>query len=78
MSSISENVNEELRSLIAKNLHRLMAKTGFERQALADKCDMGVTTISNILNASGSSNPKPITIQRLAKGMGVDVDEFYK
>lgn len=77
MNATNDKVSEELKAAIAKNLHRLMAKTGYERQTLADKCTMGVTTISQLLNAT-TNNPKPSTIKRLADGMGVDVDEFYK
>jgi transcriptional regulator with XRE-family HTH domain len=73
-----EKLNSDLLQMIAKNMHRLMARSGLDRKTLAEKSEVSFATISLMLNATATSNPKPATIRKLAKGFGVDIDEFYK
>ncbi len=58
-----------------ENLLRLMAAEGLSVRGLAERSGLDERTIRGIL---GSSNkPHAQTLHRLAKGLGVGVDEFF-
>jgi transcriptional regulator with XRE-family HTH domain len=58
-----------------ENLLRLMATEGLSVRGVADRADLDERTIRGILN--GGNKPHPQTLHRLAKGLGVKVDEFF-
>jgi transcriptional regulator with XRE-family HTH domain len=58
-----------------ENLRRLMAARGLSIRQLARKTDLDERTIRGIL--SGTNRPHAQTLNRLAEGLGVAVDEFF-
>jgi transcriptional regulator with XRE-family HTH domain len=58
-----------------ENLLRLMATEGLSVRRVAQQADLDERTIRGILN--GGNKPHPQTLHRLAKGLGVKVDEFF-
>lgn len=57
------------------NLRRLMATRGLTVEQVVEQSGLDKRTIQGILD--GSNKPHMRTINRLAKGLGVSVDEFF-
>lgn len=64
------------RKLESFNLRRLMAKHNMTTERLVALTGVDERTIRGIRN--GTAKPHGRTINKLAKGLGVDVDEFYR
>jgi transcriptional regulator with XRE-family HTH domain len=58
-----------------ENLLRLMATVGLSVRGVAEQTSLDERTIRGILN--GGNKPHAQTLHRLAKGLGVKVDEFF-
>jgi len=58
-----------------ENLSRLMAVRGWTWEQLAQTTGVDTRTIRNILE--NAHKPRPETLHRLARGLGVAVDEFF-
>jgi transcriptional regulator with XRE-family HTH domain len=58
-----------------ENLRRLMAVNGWTLMGIAAQTGLEVRTIRGIL--TGAKKPHSQTLHRLAKGLGVSVDEFF-
>ena len=58
-----------------ENLSRLMAAEGLSIHDVAEKTGLDERTIRGIL--SGANKPHARSLHRLAKGLGVAIDEFY-
>ena len=58
-----------------ENLGRLLATEGLSVQQVAARTGLDARTIRGIL--SGRSEPHARTLHRLARGLGVKVDEFF-
>ena len=62
---------------IDKNSYLLMlAKNSMNTRDLAKECGIGESTLSKIIN--GLSEPRPATLGRIAKVLGVDVEKIVK
>jgi transcriptional regulator with XRE-family HTH domain len=59
----------------AENLRRLMADRGLSIRQLAEETGLDERTIRGIL--SGANTPQARTLHRLARGLGVPVDELF-
>jgi transcriptional regulator with XRE-family HTH domain len=57
------------------NLARLMAAAGASVREVAQRTGLDLRTIRGILNGKQKAHPR--TIQRLAQGLDVSVDEFF-
>ena len=60
---------------VGENLRRLMAAGGLSIRRLAEKTALDERTIRGILG--GTNTPHARTLNRLAEGLGVPVDEFF-
>lgn len=60
----------------AKNLRRLMARCGVTQRELARRSGLNLRTLKSLLNSR--SRPHGRTLQRLAVGLGVPVDELFQ
>ena len=60
---------------LGENLLRLMADRGLSIRRLAEQTGLDVRTIHGILG--GTTTPHAPTLQRLAEGIGVAVDELF-
>jgi transcriptional regulator with XRE-family HTH domain len=58
-----------------ENLRRLLAQRGLSICQLAEETDLDERTIRGILG--GANTPHARTLHRLARGLGVPVDEFF-
>jgi len=71
---MAEHVDDSLRKT-GENLRRLMAERGLTTDQVAESSGVDKRTIKGMLD--GQKKPYPRTINRLAKGLGVPVDEFF-
>lgn len=62
-------------NLPQQNLRRLMARRGTTIEELAGRSGVDCRSIRGILD--GRKRPQARTLHRLAKGLGVDADEFF-
>lgn len=62
--------------LDVKRLHLELARLCLSKKELCDLSGVDVVTLSRIIN--GSQNPRPATIGRIAKALGVDVTELLE
>ena len=60
----------------ARNLRRLMARQGLTLGELADRSGLNLRTLKSLLRAE--TRPHGRTLQRLAAGLGVPVDELFQ
>ena len=60
---------------VGQNLARLLATEGLTVHQVAERTGLDERTIRGIL--SGSTEPHAQTLHRLARGLGVKVDEFF-
>jgi transcriptional regulator with XRE-family HTH domain len=58
-----------------ENLLRLMAARGLTMSGVAEQSGLDVRTVRGVLR--GDKRPHARTLQRLAEGLGVAVDEFF-
>lgn len=58
-----------------KKLEIAMARAELNRNSLADKAEMPIPTICNVLKRESC---KPATIGKIAKALGVDVTEILE
>lgn len=68
------NTNDSVR--LGNNLKRLRAEKGLTQADIAKAVDVTCPYLSNIEN--GKVNPKLSTLAKLAKAVGVKVDELIK
>ncbi len=61
---------------VAKRLAQLRREQGMTQEQLADKSGLDRVAIANI--ETGIRRPTVTTVYRLAKGMGVKVEDFFK
>lgn len=71
---MADCVDDSLRKT-GGNLRRLMADRGLTTDQVAESAGVDKRTIQGMLD--GRKRPHPRTINRLAKGLGVPVDEFF-
>jgi transcriptional regulator with XRE-family HTH domain len=64
-------------TLYSANLRRLMARLNLTLHDVTEKSGLNVRTIKAILNGR-NSKPHSRTLHRLAIGLGVETDEFFK
>jgi transcriptional regulator with XRE-family HTH domain len=60
----------------ARNLRRLMARQGLTLREVAEKTRLNLRTLKALVR--GKSRPHGRTLQRLAAGLGVPVDELFQ
>lgn len=65
----------EIRKLVGWNLRRLRLKRGLSQEALAGE-HMDTAHVSRI--ERGTENPTLLVLNNLAKGLGVNIPEFFK
>lgn len=61
--------------VVANNIRRLMASHGMTYDDVVVACELDERTVRGI--ARGEKNPHARTLQRLAEGFGVEVDELF-
>lgn len=61
---------------LAHNIHRLMARHGLTQAALAQRSDLDERTIKGLLRGT-NTKPHARTLFKLARGLGVSVDELF-
>ncbi len=61
---------------VAKRLAQLRREQGMTQEQLADKSGLDRVAIANI--ETGIRRPTVTTVYRLAKGMGVKVEDYFK
>jgi len=71
---MSSNISK---SNIAKNIKKLRRKKGISQDRLSKLADLSLNTIVNI-EASNNSNPTIETLEKIAKALGVSVEELLK
>jgi len=64
-------------SLIAKNIRKLRKKLGISQDKLSKLADVSHNTIIKI-ESGGIQNPTIETAQKIAKALGVSLDELTK
>jgi transcriptional regulator with XRE-family HTH domain len=62
---------------LAENLRRLLARQGLTLAELAESAEVDERTIRALLQGR-NVRPHSRTLQRLAAGLGVDTDEFFR
>ncbi|MER2061448.1 MAG: helix-turn-helix transcriptional regulator [Aerococcus urinaeequi] len=67
---------QEMKNMISKNLHRLMAHKGLHATALSKVVSISYKKIVEFIE--GTATPNPEQVKLLADALGADVDEFYK
>lgn len=70
------STTQEKHSRYGINLRRLMVKFDMDFRAVMAATNLDERTIRGIL--SGANKPHPATLDKLAEGIGVDVEEFSK
>ena len=66
---------EKLQRRIGKRIKELRKEKGLEQQELAAECNLEKTHMSRI--EAGKQNLTLKMLQRIAKGLGVDVSELF-
>jgi len=67
---------EDIRQRLASNLRRLRMGKGLSQEAYADVAGIHRTYVSDI--ERGARNPTITVIEKLARGLGVDVTELLR
>ncbi|MFA5387426.1 MAG: helix-turn-helix transcriptional regulator [Candidatus Paceibacterota bacterium] len=62
---------------IAENLKALRSKSGYSLEKIARLADLSLNTIVKVENGS-NKNPTIETLQKIAKALGVQVDDLLK
>jgi transcriptional regulator with XRE-family HTH domain len=71
---MSNNISK---SNIAKNIKKLRKEKGISQDRLSKLADLSLNTIVNI-EAGNNSNPTIETLEKIAKALGVSIDELLK
>ncbi len=74
MKNMSNNTSK---SNIAKNIKRLRQEKGISQDRLSKLADLSLNTIVN-LEAGNNPNPTIETIEKIAKALGVSIEELLK
>jgi transcriptional regulator with XRE-family HTH domain len=74
-TSASAASSGEAAGRVGENLLRLMADAGLTAREVSEKTGLDARTIRGILG--GKSRPHTRSLHRLARGLGVSVDEFF-
>ncbi len=69
--------NNTSKTNIAKNIKRLRQEKGISRDRLSKLADLSLNTIVN-LEAGNNPNPTIETIEKIAKALGISIDELFK
>jgi transcriptional regulator with XRE-family HTH domain len=64
-------------SNIAKNIKKLRKEKGISQDRLSKLADLSLNTIVNIENGN-NPNPTIETLQKIAKALGVSIEEIIK
>lgn len=75
-SAYAGDMRDEVSSLLAENLKRLLEEKDTNALALAEKCKMGRSSVYDILKGR-SQSPKISTVAKLADGLGVPLSEMF-
>jgi transcriptional regulator with XRE-family HTH domain len=75
--SASRHVGNAQSTPYGENLRRLMAHHGLTLAELVARTGVDVRTIKDLLNGR-RDRPQPRTLHRLASGLGVSADEFFR
>jgi len=67
---------DDIRHRLASNLRRLRMGKGFSQEAYADVAGIHRTYVSDI--ERGARNPTITVVEKLARGLGVDVIELLR
>jgi len=71
---MSNNISK---SNIAKNIKKLRQEKGISQDRLSKLADLSLNTIVNI-EAGNNLNPTIETLEKIAKALGVSIDELLK
>jgi len=63
--------------MISENIKRIRKKKGFSQDKLSKLADVTLTTLTKI-EIGINTNPTINTIQKIAKALGVTIDELIK
>jgi transcriptional regulator with XRE-family HTH domain len=66
----------DVRSRVGTNLQKLRRDRGVTQEELAHKAEIHQTYLSGV--ESGKRNPSIGVLERIAKGLGVDVSLFFE
>jgi transcriptional regulator with XRE-family HTH domain len=66
----------DVRKRVGRNLKQLREQKELTQEALADRANVHQTYISGV--ESGYRNPSIQVLERLAKGVGVDIARFFE
>lgn len=66
----------DVRKRVGRNLKQLREEKELTQEALADRANVHQTYISGV--EGGIRNPSIVVLERLAKGLGVDVGRFFE
>ncbi len=64
-------------NMISENIKRIRKKKGFSQDKLSKLADVTLTTLTKI-EIGINTNPTINTIQKIAKALGVTIDELIK
>ncbi len=73
---ISTSIENRDGATLATNLRRLMAREGLTYDEVVSATGLDERTLRALVR--GTSNPHARTLHRLARGLGVSIDEFFR
>ena len=66
----------DLRALFGKRMRELRQQAGFSQEELADRCGLHRTYVGGI--ERGERNPSLMNIGRIARALGVPLEDLFK
>ena len=66
----------DVRQRIGQNVQRIRRAKGLSQEELSHRADIHQTYLSGV--ESGKRNPSALVLERIAKGLGVDIGELFK
>ena len=66
----------DVRQRIGQNVQRIRRAKGLSQEELSHRADIHQTYFSGV--ESGKRNPSALVLERIAKGLGVDIGELFK
>jgi transcriptional regulator with XRE-family HTH domain len=66
----------DARKRVGLNVQRLRRSKDLSQEELAHRADIHQTYLSGV--ESGKRNPSVGVLERLARGLGVDIEEFFR
>jgi transcriptional regulator with XRE-family HTH domain len=66
----------DVRVRIGLNVQRLRRDKGFSQEELASRADIHQTYLSGV--ERGKRNASVLVLERIAKALGVDIDELFR